>query len=167
MTVLQQTLTAARGLEVDHAVLPLWKHPARLLVQPPALARRQRLLHHRAGAHRRCQQVRARGSARYSTRPPTGRLWRKFVLNKKRKNGTNCTHERILYQRHRREGSGMFRAVAELAQATQSLKAKKFPNPQVEDIPTTGGYTEYSSAPWWKHGDRYQDQSDNYSISNS
>ena len=65
------------------------------------------------------------------------------------------------------DGSGMFRAVAELAQATQSLKAKKFPNPQVEDIPTTGGYTEYSSAPWWKHGDRYQDQSDNYSISNS
>ena len=38
----------------------------------------------------------------------------------------------------------------------QSLKAKKFPNPQVEDIPTSNGYTEYSSAPWWKHGDRYQ-----------
>ena len=50
---------------------------------------------------------------------------------------------------------------------TQSLKVKKFPNPQVEDIPVTGGYTEYSSAPWWKHGDRYQDQTDNYSISNS
>jgi hypothetical protein len=45
--------------------------------------------------------------------------------------------------------------------------AKKFPNPQVEDIPTTGGYTEYSSAPWWKHGDRYQDVQDNYTISNS
>jgi hypothetical protein len=39
---------------------------------------------------------------------------------------------------------------------TQSLKGKKFPNPQVEEIPTTGGYTEYSTAPWWKHGDRYQ-----------
>jgi hypothetical protein len=38
----------------------------------------------------------------------------------------------------------------------ESLKVKKFPNPQVEDIPTTGGYTEYSTAPWWKHGDRYQ-----------
>ena len=23
------------------------------------------------------------------------------------------------------------------------------------DIPTTGGYTEYSSAPWWKHGASY------------
>ena len=39
---------------------------------------------------------------------------------------------------------------------TQSLKVKKFPNPQIEDIPTSGGYTEYSSAPWWQHGDRYQ-----------
>jgi hypothetical protein len=38
----------------------------------------------------------------------------------------------------------------------EELKGKKFPNPQVEEIPTTGGYTEYSSAPWWKHGDRYQ-----------
>ena len=114
-----------------------------------------------AGASR-CAPGAVRGTLQ--GRPPA---LEKFVLNKKRKNGTNCTHERILYQRHRREGSGMFRAVAELAQATQSLKAKKFPNPQVEDIPTTGGYTEYSSAPWWKHGDRYQDQSDNYSISNS
>ena len=64
----------------------------------------------------------------------------------------------------------MFGAFAQLAthpQALQSLVAKKFPNPQVEDIPTTGGYTEYSSAPWWKHGDRYQDVQDNYTISNS
>ena len=40
------TLTAARGLEVNHAVLPLWKHATRLLLQPPILARRQRVLHH-------------------------------------------------------------------------------------------------------------------------
>jgi len=40
------TLTAARGLEVNHAVLPLWKHATRLLLQPPILARRQGVLHH-------------------------------------------------------------------------------------------------------------------------
>ena len=40
------TLTAARGLEVNHAVLPLWKHATRLLLQPPILARRQEVLHH-------------------------------------------------------------------------------------------------------------------------
>jgi len=55
----------------------------------------------------------------------------------------------------------MFARLHELAAVhgqahTQFLKVKKFPNPQVEDIPTSGGYTEYSSAPWWQHGDRYQ-----------
>ena len=40
------TLTAARGLEVNHAVLPLWKHATRLLLQPPILARRQGVLQH-------------------------------------------------------------------------------------------------------------------------